>query len=139
MPTIIVVAEGMVVVMAMEGGCVADPGGSAVTGGGGDSGVQGELVVDGGGPVMRESGPWRVFPLRGTVEAVPSVLSAGGAEARTESDARGLFRLVLPPGEYVLRARNLTGAPVPAAWPVTVRVTAGAFTEVTIHFDSGVR
>ena len=130
------VPEGMVVVMAMEGGYVDDPGGSAVTGGGGDSGVQGELVVDGGGPVMRESGPWRVFPLRGIVEAVPS---AGGAAARTESDARGLFRLVLPPGEYVLQARNLTGAPVPAAWPVTVRVTAGAFTEVTIHFDSGVR
>jgi hypothetical protein len=113
---------------------------SAADGGPRDSGVQGELIVDEGAPVVREGSPWPAYPLPGRVEAVRRGLDpATEPVARADSDARGRFRLRLPPGEYVLRARNLTGAPVPTARPVTVRVAAGEFTEITIHFDSGIR
>jgi hypothetical protein len=113
--------------------------GAGASGGTGGSGVQGELIVDQGGPVVREDRPWRPYPLRGRIEAVRAGLADMETVAQADSDARGRFRLALPPGAYVLRARNLTGAPVPTAWPVTVHVAAGAFTEVTIHFDSGIR
>jgi hypothetical protein len=94
-------------------------------------------MVDEGGPVTRTGRPWRAYPLHGTVEATP----AGGIEpvARADSDEQGRFRMVLAPGSYVLRARNLTGAPVPVARPVTIHVTAGEFADITIHFDSGIR
>jgi hypothetical protein len=39
----------------------------------------------------------------------------------------------------VLRAENLTGAPVPTALPVVAQVPDGGFAAVTIAFDSGVR
>lgn len=119
----------------MNGGWAPGMGG---TGGGTGSGVRGVLVVSRGGPVVREGREWPAFPLRGMVE----VLRKGPEEAvvaRTESDEAGRFSVPLPPGEYVVRARNLTGAPVPTAWPLAVRVEAGAVTEVTIDFDSGIR
>jgi hypothetical protein len=127
--------------MAMSFDRAARPGGSPAAGPAG-SGVQGELIVDQGGPVVREGSPWPAYPLAGRIEAVPRMglgLATTGPVARADSDAQGRFRLTLPPGEYVLRARNLTGAPVPTARPVTVRVAAGEFTEITIHFDSGIR
>ena len=114
-------------------------GGSAAADGSWDSGVQGELIVDEGGPVVREGRPWPAYPLPGRVEAVRVGLATTEPVARADSDARGRFRLMLPPGEYVLRARNLTGAPVPTARPVRIRVAVGEFTEVIIHFDSGIR
>jgi hypothetical protein len=124
--------------MAMSFDRAAGPGGSPAAGPAG-SGVQGELIVDQGGPVVREGSPWPAYPLSGRIEAVRMGLATTGPVARADSDAQGRFRLVLPPGEYVLRARNLTGAPVPTARPVTIRVAAGEFTEITIHFDSGIR
>ncbi|HEV7900015.1 MAG TPA: hypothetical protein VGP31_19455 [Planosporangium sp.] len=59
--------------------------------------------------------------------------------AQTQSDDLGYFRVVLAPGGYVLKPENLTGAPVPTARPVPVQVSAGRFTTVSVHFDSGVR
>jgi hypothetical protein len=128
--------------LAMGFDRAAGPGGSsAASGPCRSSGVRGTLIVDQGGPVVRECSAWPAYPLSGSVEAVrrDAGSATGPVAARADSDARGHFRLVLPPGEYVVQARNLTGAPVPTARPVTVRVTAGEFTEITIHFDSGIR
>lgn len=102
------------------------------------SGVQGWLMVDEGGPVVREDSRWPARPLRGRVLALP-VGGGSGPAAEVDSDADGYFRLELAPGDYEIRSRNLTGAPVPRARPVMVHVMAGAFTDITIHFDSGIR
>jgi len=59
--------------------------------------------------------------------------------AKATSDSSGYFRIPLPPGQYVVRPENLTGAVVPIAQPLTVTVVAGRFTFVTISFDSGIR
>jgi hypothetical protein len=102
------------------------------------SGVRGRLMVDEGGPVVRENSPWPARPLQGRVLALP-VGRGSGPVAEVDSDADGYFQLELAPGDYEIRSRNLTGAPVPRARPVMVHVMAGTFTDITIHFDSGIR
>src|SRR5713226_869541 len=73
--------KGMIVATAM--------GGDDAAGDFRDSGVQGELIVDQGGPVVREGRTWPAYPLRGTVEAVRGDLAGAGPVARADSDARG--------------------------------------------------
>ena len=102
------------------------------------AGIQGRLIVDEGGPVEREDSSWPARPLRGRVLAL-LVGGATGSFAEVDSDADGYFRLELAPGHYEIRARNLAGTPVPRARPALVQVTAGNFTDMTIHFDSGIR
>lgn len=133
------VPKGVAVAMAMGRGHAPGPGVPAGGGDSGGSGVRGVLIVDQGGPVVREDRPWPTYPLHGRVEAMRADPAGTGPLAWADSDEQGRFMLPLPPGDYVLHARNLTGAPVPFAWPVPVQVTAGAFIEVTIHFDSGIR
>jgi len=55
------------------------------------------------------------------------------------SDSDSRFRIPLPPGHYTVNSRNLNSAPLPVARPQQVDVHAGSYTEVTVHFDSGVR
>ena len=70
-----------------------------------------------------------------------TVVNADSARtvATATSAENGRFRVALPPGHYVIRPENLTGAVVPVAQPLTVTVVAGRFTSVTISFDSGIR
>jgi hypothetical protein len=57
--------------------------------------------------------------------------------AETETDARGRFRLRLPPGEYQLYA---SGGMTPFAAPVaSARVVESRFTRVELHVDTGIR
>jgi hypothetical protein len=102
-----------------------------------DSGVSGVTIVDRGCPVVRGSTPCPTEPLSARVVAV----RAGSTETAgsTESDAEGRFRIAIAPGQYVLRAENLSGAPVPTAMPVAVEVPDGSYVDVTLRFDSGVR
>jgi hypothetical protein len=71
------------------------------------------------------------------VTAVP--VGSSDMAGQAESDGEGRFRISLAPGRYVLQARNLTGAPVPTAMPMTVEVRSAGYVEVTIPFDSGIR
>jgi hypothetical protein len=115
------------------GGCAGAHGARPAS----DSGVSGTTVVDSGCPVARGSSPCPAQPLRARVTAVP--MGATAAAGEVESDGEGRFRIALDPGRYVLQARNLTGAPVPRARPITVEVRSAGFVEVTIRFDSGIR
>src|SRR5207245_1953976 len=62
---------------------------------------------------------------------------ASGTVTETTSDGEGRFRLSLSPGSYTIHPVNLTDAVSPTAQPLTVTVTAGQFTTVTVPFDSG--
>ncbi len=101
------------------------------------SGIDGRTMVDAGCPMARNASPCPDKPLAAKL----TVTRAGSARtvATATSDSRGYFRIPLPPGEYVLRPDNLTGAVVPIAQPLTVTVVAGRFTTITISFDSGIR
>src|SRR6185436_1207897 len=53
------------------------------------------------------------------------------------TDGSGHFRISLAPGRYRLMTRALSA--VALGKPETVEVTGGAFTEVTLTVDSGLR
>lgn len=100
-----------------------------------DAGVFGVAVVDAGCPVLDAGTSCPDVPLRARVV----VLRSTDRVAVTETDPKGRFRAVLPPGSYVLHGENLDNAAVPSAMPISVTVHPGEFTEVTIRFDSGIR
>lgn len=100
------------------------------------SGIKGTTVVDGGCPVVRDDTP---CPNKLLAANIIVTNADGGTAATAKSDADGHFRVSLPQGTYTVRATNATGAPYPASSPEQVKVTSGAFTDMTIHFDSGIR
>lgn len=63
--------------------------------------------------------------------------AAGDAITRVRSNEDGRFRVGLQPGQYVLDPDQ--GDPFPIATEQTVEVEEGAFTEVIVHFDTGIR
>lgn len=132
-----VVFAGLIAaVVAVVAGCAAGPG-AGEPGSGASSGVEGVTVVDEGCPIQHGTAPCPERPLRARIVVVRQ--GSSDVVARTESDGAGRFRVPLRPGRYLLRPENLTGAPVPWARPVDVEVRAGAFSNLTVPFDSGVR
>jgi hypothetical protein len=103
----------------------------------GESGVAGHTVVDGGCPVEVEGSPCPSRPVTARLTAVS--VATGVQVGATTSDADGRFRMALPPGSYRLHAVNLTGAPFPRTSPVDFEVTRARYTEVTVHFLSGIQ
>jgi hypothetical protein len=100
------------------------------------SGITGHTVVVGGCVETLESTPCAEEPLPARI----SILDAkGGKVGETTSNDKGEFRMDLPAGTYEIHAVNLAGAPWPTALPAHVVVTAGAFTDVGLTFNSGVR
>ena len=94
-------------------------------------------MVDGGCPVVRDNTrcPDRPIAARLVIATTPD----GATVALADTDAAGHFRVPLGPGTYAIHPANRTGAVVPTAAIVTVTVTSGQFTDITIHFDSGIR
>jgi hypothetical protein len=62
---------------------------------------------------------------------------AGSQVATVESDAEGRFRLLLPPGSYVLQPDSPGAYPRAAQQSVVVR--SNQMTQVEIVYDSGMR
>lgn len=97
-----------------------------------DSGIRGTILA---GPAC--PGPARVDspcpdrPVALTVDVV-----RGEAVAATfTTSADGRFSVALPPGAYLLRSRS----GLPAVRPQNVTVSAGSYTEVEVHADTGMR
>lgn len=61
----------------------------------------------------------------------------GRTVGRTRSGEDGRFRIGLRPGSYVLHPES--GDPFPIATEMDVEVERGVYTDVTIHFDTGIR
>jgi hypothetical protein len=94
-------------------------------------------MVDGGCPVEREGSPCPPKPISASITVV--LAPTGALVAAATSGADGQFRIVLPPGSYVLHAANRTGGPYPRSSPVDVEIRAGAYTTITVSFDSGIQ
>lgn len=108
------------------------------TGGSGPtSGISGATLVDAGCPVLRTGSPCPDRPIASIIAVTAD--ATGRTVARAATDADGRFRIALAPGRYTVHPRNITSAVVPRAASFGVTVTAGVFTAVTVHFDSGVR
>jgi hypothetical protein len=107
-------------------------------GGGGTSGIRGVAMAGPIFPVERPGVP-NTRPLANAIITVQP--DGGGPEiARQLTDANGRFEIPLAPGVYRLvpLPPDPTAA-LPRGEPQTVTVRAGAFTEVTVNYDTGIR
>jgi hypothetical protein len=111
--------------------CASDGGDEASS-----SGVRGQVLLGPTCPVVQEGSPCPDEPLGG-VEV--RALTDGETIAETTSGEDGRFELELPPGRYTLEAVVGPDGPGMFAKPVAVTVTAGAFVEVVVPVDSGIR
>jgi len=102
----------------------------------GDSGISGIVTIGPMCPVERVDTPCPDQPFQATIV----VDDAHGKEVtRFDSGADGSFRVALAPGSYTLVPQSPNGGGPPSAGEQTVEVRSGAYTDVTIQYDSGIR
>jgi hypothetical protein len=84
-------------------------------------------------PVIRDESSCPEIPIATTFTVVDT--GTGRAVMTVKSGADGHFRVAVRPGKYVLEAPMK----LPRTVPTPVTVDAGHYTDVTLHFDTGVR
>jgi hypothetical protein len=105
------------------------------TGAGGDSGIRGVVVTGPRCPVESAESPCPDEPVPNTEIQVKR---SGEVVATATSDDEGNFEIALPPGEYSVEAvAEMIG--MGYAKPVDVTVTDGAFVQVSVVIDTGIR
>jgi hypothetical protein len=71
-------------------------------------------------------------------QATLTVLNRDGVQiAQFQSDDQGRFSIPLVPGEYILHPESPSG--IPFAGDHSFMVETGRFTQITVHYDSGIR
>jgi len=86
-------------------------------------------------PVESLVSPCPDRPFQGDVQAT----SIDGSTTRVSTDEQGRFSLDLPAGSYTLAAVSPSGGGPPTPIPQTVQVVTGAYTQVTLEMNSGIR
>ena len=101
------------------------------------TGVAGRVVAGPTCPVENPDDP--TCNPRPVAGAVLVVRGAGGAEvARFTTDATGMFRIGLQPGDYTLEPQPVEGL-MGTASPVPFSVTVGSETFFDVAYDTGIR
>lgn len=113
----------------------------SVGGGGGvtthsESGIEGKAVISPVRPGPVREGQSDTAPFQTTLVIFRA--SDGSEVTRVETGSDGRFRVVVPPGTYLV-GPPMTGRRLPRAGQETVTVVSGRFAQVTINFDSGMR
>jgi len=99
-----------------------------------NSGIEGQVFIGPMCPVMREGQDCPDTPYQATI----SVLTTEGKKVtRFQTDENGSFHVPLAPGEYILHPESPSQLPYAAEQTVTVE--NDLFTNVIIHYDSGIR
>ena len=99
-----------------------------------DSGIQGQVSIGPLCPVVQEGMDCADQPYQANF----TVLTSNGKEVtRFQSDADGIFKISLSPGDYTLRPESPNSLPYAPGQPFTV--LAGQFTQLTVSYDSGIR
>ena len=101
-----------------------------------DTGVKGTVTLGPTCPVEQAGQPPCVTPYVATL--VIASAKDGKEVARVTSAADGTFQVALLPGDYVIVPQP-GGDNYPTGQPVAAHVTAGAFTEVAVLYDTGIR
>jgi hypothetical protein len=97
-------------------------------------GIEGLVLLGPQCPVQTQADPCPDVPYRAWID----VRTGRGAQVtRVRSDAEGRFRVGLRAGSYVLEPE--AGSPFPVAGAQTVEVDEGAYTDVIVSFDTGIR
>jgi hypothetical protein len=101
-----------------------------------NTGIRGIVTLGPTCPVEQVGQPPCVEPFAATL-AVTSA-EDGSVVARVDSGADGTFTIDVPPGDYVVVPEP--GAdPFPFGQPVEVTVAAGAYSEIEVAYDTGIR
>ena len=98
------------------------------------SGVEGQVLLGPMCPVVQEGEdcPDQAY------QATLSVLNRDGLLiTQFQTDDQGRFNIPLVPGEYILHPESPNGIPFAGDQPFTVET--GRFTQITVHYDSGIR
>lgn len=103
-----------------------------------DSGIQGVILLGPRCPVVVESNPCPDEPFQATIDVYTA--DESGKMASISSGVDGRFRLALNAGDYYLDPLPPDPkSPLPVGSPLTVTVTPGEWTDVTISYDTGIR
>ena len=101
-----------------------------------ESGVEGLVLI---GPTCPAAQSGTLCPDR-PFEANIKILDLEGEEvAHGKSEADGIFRIPLPPGEYVLVPEQPFPDIPPFASPIEFEVKSGVYVQIDIRYASGVR
>ena len=102
------------------------------------SGIEGQALAGPTCPVERVGSPCPDRPVAG---AVVNVWNAQRTKKVTTftADDQGRFRVALAPGDYYLDPQRVENQQFPIPHPQSVTVREGAFTAVTIEYDTGIR
>ena len=99
-----------------------------------DSGVEGQVLIGPMCPVVQVGQECPDQPYQATL-TVNSPKGKRIAQVQTEVD--GTFKILLPPGEYILHPESPNVMPFAQEQPFTVE--AGRFTSLIVNYDSGIR
>lgn len=98
------------------------------------SGVEGQVFVGPMCPVEQAGQPCPDQPYQTTLAVIDR---SGTYITQIQTDAQGRFQASLVPGEYILHPESPNGLPFAADQSFTVE--SGRYTQITIHYDSGIR
>ncbi len=101
---------------------------------GGDQGIDGLVLLGPQCPVETLEDPCPDLPYQAWIDVRTA---SGESVTRIRSGEDGRFRVGLVPGRYVLNPES--GDPFPIASEQEVAVGDGAYTEVIVSFDTGIR
>jgi hypothetical protein len=99
-----------------------------------ESGVQGQVLVGPMCPVVQagQECPDQPYQAALTVNSL-----RGERIAQVQTDEQGRFKIPLEPGEYILHPESPNV--MPFAPEQTFKVETGRFTQIIVHYDSGIR
>ncbi len=97
-------------------------------------GIAGLVLIGPQCPVPTQANPCPDLPYAAAIEVRTR---SGSSVTLVRSDPDGRFRVGLRAGDYTLHPES--GNPFPVASPLDVTVEDGAYTQVTVQFDTGIR
>jgi len=103
----------------------------------GESGIEGQTLISPAHPGPIRQGETGSAPYKTTI--VVWNATDGREVKRVETGSDGRFYIPLSPGTYRVGSPQQQGRFLPRANEETVSVIAGKFSQVTLHFDSGMR
>jgi hypothetical protein len=98
------------------------------------SGIEGQVLIGPMCPASQQGADCSDQPYQATL----TVKSPSGVQiVQVQTDAEGRFQVPLVPGEYILHPESPNGTPF--AGDQSFSVATGSYTQLTVHYDSGIR
>jgi hypothetical protein len=98
------------------------------------NGIEGQVLIGPMCPVVQQGQECPDQPYQATL----TVNTSNGVRiTQLRTDEQGHFKLPLVPGDYVLHPESPNG--IPSAGEQAFTVSSGQYTQITIHYDRGIR